>query len=216
MAQYEVRSGTDKMSAPALRTPKVDTDEMDNYKVTFIGHSYVRDLANRQYGFVLGGKRVSATYIAVPGGTFKTYLRNEHYFERLRTSRPDVIVAILGGNDIKTDAGLPKNFEDCVQFLRILRETVPGACIIASQLETRYYRPNNRHGCPTNRIYDGIRRRFNRFLHRQKFHDFILEIEGHLDAKINYRDGIHLSKTGFETYLDLIQMTLSFAPRKRF
>lgn len=181
-----------------------------HYRVTFIGHSYVRDLDERHTELEVRNKMFTAKYIAVPGGTFRTYLHNLHYFEALKNTRPDIVVVILGGNDLKSEAGLSRNFSECSQFYRILRETVPSAIIIGSQVETRFYKPNNRFGCPTHRTWDALRRQFNRFLHGLPYHDLILELEGHLDSKGDYRDGIHLSSRGFKTYIDLILMTLSY------
>ena len=154
--------------------------------------------------------KITSKYIGVSGGTFKTFLNNPSYFKKLKETSPDIVVAILGGNDIKDEATLDRNFKECLSFYKTLRQTVPNAYILASQVETRYCRPNNRHGCPTHPIFDDLRRRFNKFLEDLKYHDFVLEIEGdeHLDGRENYRDGVHLSNKGFEKYLDIIQCSL--------
>ena len=180
-------------------------------KVTFIGHSYVRDLARQNFEVLLRDTLVTPQYIAVPGGTFKTFLKNPHYFDTLRHTQPEIVVVLLGGNDIKSEAGLQKTFEECSQFYGILRESVPCSTIVASQVETRFYKPNNRFGCPTHHRFDQLRRRFNKFLERHIAHDVILEIEGYLDDKNDYRDGVHLSHPGFMKYLGIIQLTVTFA-----
>ena len=184
-------------------------------RITFIGHSYVKELAKRKFELMLNNMNVIPEYIGVPGGTFKTFLYHPQYLQALKDSQPDIVVVILGGNDLKSLAGLEKNFEECAQFYGILHETVPCDILIASQVETRFYRRNNRFGCPTHHRFDQLRRHFNRFLERHISYDLILEIEGYLDERMDYRDGVHLSDTGWVKYLDIIKKTLKMAEDKR-
>ena len=210
-----VRLVRDHLPSPCPLAAQPKEPPPKKTRITFIGHSYVRELANQNFQLVLGSQKITPEFIAVPGGTFRNCLNSPHYFKKLRNTEPDIVVAIIGGNDLKSEDGLVKNFEECSQFYKTLRNTVPSAYIIASQVETRWYSPNNKYGCPTHYIYDHIRRRFNRFLECQNSHNLILEIEGHLDTKRDYRDGIRLSHTGFQKYFHILQTTVSFAEEKR-
>ena len=189
------------------------------YKVTLIGHSYVADL------FRYGRKRITVSnvefelnYIYVPGATFSTFIEKPVYFDNLKFQSPDFVIVVLGGNDLKVNTDLSRNYEDCTKFYDTLRDRVPGVIIIASQIENRFYSEGNKFGSPPGAKFDFLRRHFNRFLKNKPFKDCLLQVQGpgRLDGLENYRDSVHLNRRGLEKYFEIIENTLSYAFAKFF
>ena len=190
-----------------------------DYRVTLFGHSYVGDLS--RYGktkISVNNIDFCLDFIFVPGATFSTFINNPWYFDQLKARSPDFVIVILGGNDIKTDIDLAKNYEDCTKFYNILRERLPSAVIIAAQIENRFYLEGNRFGCPPSEKFDHLRRHFNRFLKNKAFKHCLLQVQGpgRLDDRENYRDRVHLNIVGIKKYFEIIENTLSYAYTKKF
>lgn len=145
-------------------------------------------------------------------------MENRNYFESLKVENPDFLIIILGGNDLKVNVELSLVYEDCARFYNILREFLPDSIIIASQIENRFYKCNNRFGSPSAETFDFMRRHFNRHLKNKPFKDCLLQIQGpnRLDSEDNFRDGVHLNINGLTKYFDIIEGTLSYAYTKKF
>ena len=189
------------------------------FEVCIFGHSYVRDLAQvGKHEILVSDNIFHLNYITVPGATFETFLNNETYFENLKSLKPDFVVVILGGNDLKADVDLYVNYKCCTRFYKTLRDKVPGAVIIASQIENRFYTEDNRFGCPSGKTFDFLRKYFNRFLKNKNFKDCLLQIQGpsRFDHIENYRDGVHLNNLGLSKYWEIIENTMSYAYVKKF
>ena len=184
------------------------------FKLAVLGHSYVRDLASLgECEIFVSGIKFCLNYFPIPGATFSTFNSNPVHFENLKIYKPDYILVILGGNDLKTDVELSQIYEDCSVFYKNLREICPDSIIIASQIENRFYESNNRFNSPPAKTFDYLRRYFNRFLKNLPFKDFVLQVQGpnRLDKKENYRDSVHLSHVGLRKYFAFIRTTLSYA-----
>ena len=185
-------------------------------KVSIFGHSYVKEL---QSEFSLGkisipeGVTFDVKYFSFPGATFKLFLENLHHLDSLVRYKPDFIIVILGGNDLRVDRELKEIYEDCTKFYELLREKLPDSYIIASQIENRFYWPGNIFNSPVGEHFDYLRRYFNKFLKNRKFKDCLLQVQGpqRLDKPQFYRDGVHLNSEGLDRYLTFIVGTLSFA-----
>ena len=184
------------------------------YKLALFGHSYVRDLASLgESEIFVSGVRFCLNYFSVPGATFSTFASNPVHIENLKIYKPDYIIVVLGGNDLKIDVELSQIYEDCSVFYKNLREICPDSVIIASQIENRFYELDNRFNSPPAKTFDYLRRHFNRFLKNKPFKDFLLQVQGpnRLDKKENYRDSVHLSHSGLRKYFAIIRSTLSYA-----
>ena len=178
--------------------------------ITFIGHSYVRDLAKLGHKTLLiDSVQYKLEYIASPGGTFQTFLRKPAFFQRLQASEPDFTFVILGGKDLKMNINLQDIFDDCQAFYRMVKDYIPNSCIIASEIENRFYKPNNRWGWKEG-AFDVMRRRFSNWLQKKSFKHYLLKIQGPLDHEENYRDGVHLGRIGMDRYCNILDSTISY------
>ena len=184
------------------------------YRVTFFGHSYVRDLMKTTpIRMQINNADLELTFITVPGGTFRTFLENVVYFDRLKEIDPHFTIVILGGNDLRANKPIQTNYQDCYRFYTTLKNYVPNTCIIGTEIENRFYKPNNRFGWPNDETFNRMRQQFNRFLWRQSFKDFVLRVQGPnlLDHESNYRDGVHLNYRGMRRFNELIKDSLTYA-----
>ena len=182
--------------------------------ITFFGRSYVRDLAKLGHKTLLiDNVQYKLEYIASPGATFQTFLREPAFFQRLQESEPDFTFVILGGNDLKMNINLQDIFDDCQVFYRMVKDYVPNSCIIASEIENRFYKPNNRWGWKEG-AFDVMRRRFNKWLQKKSFKHYLLKIQGPLDHEENYRDGVHLGDIGMDRYCKILDTTISYVSVK--
>ena len=198
--------------------PMIQSHSTRHYEVVVFGHSYVRDLATLDRTQLdIEGNVFHLSYITVPGGTFSTFINNRRYLEQLKAKSPDFVIVVLGGNDLKYDVDLSENYEKCFTFYNLLRQTVrPDTLVVASQIENRFYKPNNRFGWPPGRAFDLKRRRFNEFLKNKPFQDSLLKVEGPdlLDKKENYRrDGVHLNGLGLNRFFGAIEDKLNEVSR---
>ena len=105
--------------------------------------------------------------------------------------------------------------DDCQAFYRMVKDYVPNSIVIASEIENRFYRPNNRWGW-TQGAFDVMRRRFNKWLQKKSFKNYLLKIQGPhlLDHEENYRDGVHLGHIGMGKYCNILDATISLVYSK--
>ena len=184
-----------------------------HFKLALLGHSYVRDLASLgEHEITVSGAKFSLNYFSIPGATFSSLISNSVHLESVKSYKPDYIVVILGGNDLKIDVELSQVYKDCSTFYEKLREFCPNSIIIASQIENRFYEANNRFNSPPAKTFDYLRRHFNRFLKNKPFIDFLLQVQGpnRLDKRDYYRDDVHLSRSGLSKYFTIIECTITF------
>ena len=87
-------------------------------------------------------------FLPFPGATFCTFIDNPALFERIKETNPDFVIVILGGNDLKANIELSHIYDRCKSFYTTLRSYLPNSWIIASQIENRFYHPQNRFGSP--------------------------------------------------------------------
>ena len=186
--------------------------ERQTKRITFIGHSYVRDLALLGHqNLLIDNVQYEVQYIASPGATFQTFLQRPALFQRLQATKPDFTFVILGGNDLKMNGNLQDILDDCEDFYRMVETYVPNSIVIASEIENRFYPPNNKWKW-TPGAFDEMRRCFNEWLKKTPFKHHLLKIQGPhlLDHEENYRDGVHLSHVGMDKYLKILDATTSY------
>ena len=120
-------------------------------KVAVYGHSFVRDLADLGTSHIyIKNTGVDFKYFFYPGFSFRNFVLQPQLLDCLIPEDPDIVVVILGGNDLKVDVELCNVKIDCEQFYQLLREKVPRAYIVASQIVTRHCSSVNRHGSRQN------------------------------------------------------------------
>lgn len=186
-------------------------------KLLIFGHSYVRDLKSlNQYSLRYDQQNINISYASYPGATFDTFLKDSTKVSNtLSENNPDVIVVILGGNDINRDITNYELFKKCREFYELLRRLAPSAIIIAAQVESRFYKTPNVHSAPAPDEFQKKRKALNKYIHRLKTKDNLLIIAGpgRLDNKTYYRDQVHLNSAGLRNYLSILKTTVDFALR---
>ena len=187
-------------------------------KLSIVGHSYVKDL------FKLGNTNLVINqnlnfdihYHFQGGATFDTYLSNPAYLTEISNFLPDVIIIILGGNDIVKHVPNSEIYQKCRELFALIKETLPECLIIASEIEKRFYTTENRWNSPLAKEFHFRSRDFNNFLKRNKQKHCILQISGphRLGDQTNYRDNVHLNSVGLNKLFYYITQTVQFCYNK--
>ena len=113
-----------------------------------MGHSYVRDLSNLGFKALELSSSLKVNFsFSFPGARFSTFLNYPLCLSYMIEECPDVVVVILGGNDFTNMSSLSEICADCTAFYRFLRDKLPNAKVYATQVECRFYPPNNPYDC---------------------------------------------------------------------
>ena len=176
----------------------------------------MRDLQRLGHdSLTINGITAHLNYFAYLGYGFKKILSNHRLFDNLIQGKPDIVVVLLGGNDIKVNVEISAVKSDCEKFYKLLREKLPSVFIVASQIEFRHSNTVNRHGTPAADVYRRLAISFNKWLSRQSFKDKILLVNGEnkLSDKCYFReDGVHLNIEGLKLFFSLIASCLTITP----
>ena len=189
-------------------------------KVAIIGHSYVRDLfhLNRKEIILDDNTQVSLHFTFSPGCSLTHYISKPHLLLEAKNFDPDIVIAIIGGNDIVNSISTEDLHSNCRNFYTFLRSEFPNSMLVGSQVELRFYTFNNRFDCPPHSEFDLRRKSFNTFLKRLKVKDCILQVQGpgRLDDRAFYRDEVHLNTLGLNKYFNIIENTIQYCHNKHF
>ena len=152
-------------------------------KVLLLGHSYVRDLKNyceRNGCYYLkeNGVEVELLFDSIPGATYDTFLQLPLKFKEISYIKPDVVLTVLGGNDIKVNCDLAVVKNQCRSYFEQLRQSLPDEFLVTLEVESRYLRETNKHGTPEVKRYRIISNYFNSWLKKQRFKDWVVCIRG--------------------------------------
>ena len=183
-------------------------------KILVFGHSYVRDLASlRVDSLNWQSQTLRIEYKSFPGAGYERFLDSPALLESLLTSKPDIIIVILGGNSITRDIVNHELQARCKRFYQLLRQSAPNAILIPAQVELRRYSPNRRFDNPPAEIFKQKRNSLNQFLKRLRLKDRLLIIAGpgRLDDNRYYRDGVHLNTAGLRVYMNILKSTVVYA-----
>ena len=184
--------------------------------VTIAGHSYVRDLYNNYSNSCLNDLKINSVnlnfkFIYSPGGKFSTFINNECLFDQIVESKPDILLVILGGNDLATDVELSKIKSDCSEFYNLLRQNLASTYIICSQIESRFLLRENRFRTPAADTFYFLANNFNNWLKNKSFKDRLLCIRGPgrlCNPDLYKADKIHLNPVGLNKLFDIIREVL--------
>ena len=185
-------------------------------KIVVFGHSYVRDLKlfclnnNITSVKVSQNNSLELKFSFVSGATFNKFITDTSLLTELFENPPQIVLVILGGNDIRTDTDLTRVREDCKEFYGLLRLHLPDTYIIATQIESRYLVTANKFKTPPSLEFTRLSNYFNHWLNKQKFKDRLLCIRGsgRLCNPSLYRDGVHLNSKGLTVFWDLTRKVL--------
>ena len=187
--------------------------------VTVIGHSHVRDLrffseVNHNDEIVLpNGNIIQLEFCFISGATFLTFLENSEVLDTFAESNPDIVLIILGGNDLKKDVELVGIKKKCRTFYSLIKSKFPNSYIICTQIESRFIEPGDKYekfGSPYSEHFSKISVYFNKWLNNQKFKDRLLCIRGpnRMDNKLYYRDSVHFNIDGLTKYFHFLSSVL--------
>ena len=183
-------------------------------KLLIIGHSYVSGLESLNISnFTIGNTSIEVKYLYKSGGDYYSILYETDLIEQAVEYEPDFILAIVAGNSIHNNVTNDIIYAQIKVFYKTLRNRLPEAKLMASQVELRFYKANNYHNCPTEAEYTLRRRDINKFLNRLKLKDYLLKIAGPhaLDKRSYYnRDGVHLNRTGLRCYFSYIRSVVAY------
>ena len=183
---------------------------MKTFKVSFFGHSYIRDLEKLGNFEVTVDDRFSieCSYFYRPGGTARYFSENKRDLGPLLSSSPDVVVVFLGGNDLRLDWSIYDTISDYKSLISYLSSELPGMPIICSYIEHRFAPANNHFNTPDPIVYKSLARKFNNWLQRWKipYRKFITWGTNRLENRDLFkRDGVHLNEQGLVLLWDLLE-----------
>ena len=111
-----------------------------NYKITLIGHSYVRRLMEYRKihekcpGVIeVDGKTFQPTYVWQGGQDYAFFNGSNFHKEVIIQSKPDLILVILGGNAVASgDIDIPVASRNMRTFFYWLQENFPNSLLIVA------------------------------------------------------------------------------------
>jgi len=179
-------------------------------KVALLGHSYVKYLPQHMDSPFSNenGTEFHCNYFYRSGATFASMI-NDDILQEIREFHPDIILVIMGGNDIKDDVDNKKIYDRCLDFYKKIQEDVPAAAVIAAEVEMRFYEEGNNWGCPTEDTFNKRRRCLNKFVYKHCPIEDMMYLGGPgigLNTRENFMDdGVHLNSAGLEIYCTILQ-----------
>ena len=181
-----------------------------------IGHSWVRDLSrlwrNTFPPFQVCQENHTLTIktYAKPGGTYLDFISDFEGLKPLLQQNPEVIVLLLGSNDIKVHVPLQSVKNHAVDLYRKIKEVASNSKLYTVEIEERYLEQTNRHGTPEECEYRRLSRHLNRLLKKAPYKDGVLMIRGNIlsDKKLYKRDRTHLNNIGLRNYADWLEKSI--------
>lgn len=157
------------------------------------------------------GFRYQLFFYSIPGCSIPELLELDSYIPYIQEVRPDVILLIIGGNDITkrihhSDLGV--TFDKlCYKLTRL-----PGfKLILGADVEHRY------DPKVSQKVWTTKRNALNRSIKKAKYTDGFIQVVGpnRLSQPDFFKpDGVHLNETGLTRYLELIGRSLRFTVYK--
>ena len=187
-----------------------------NLNVLVIGHSWVRDLdrfwseGSTPYQVVHEDCSLNIQTYARPGGTYPDLIRHFGDFEPSLSQAPDVVVLLLGSNDIKVHVPISNIRDQAVTLFKKIKEVTPNSKLYIIEIEDRYLDRENRHGTPDKDEYRRLSRYLNKNLRKAPYKDGVLVVRGGLlsNDSLYKRDGIHLNLAGLRAYASWLERSV--------
>ena len=190
-----------------------------HYKVTIIGHSYVRRLrdyrsSTQRFPGVLtvDGKCFLLKYVCEGGKDYSFFNQSIKHKIDVVESSPDIVLVVLGGNAVgNMDISIPEATEEMRRYFYWLQDWFPAALLVASEVEPRY----NLTLPAGQESYWRRRNAFNQALKRMPGKHYTHRISIYLNHREFYTgNGVHLNDRGNHFYWGLISETLSGLAKK--
>ena len=183
-------------------------------KVTLIGHSYVRRLMEYRvayeespFSMSVDGVEMRLSFVHQGGCGYEFFKHSEPHKAEIVRSCPDIILVILGGNGVSSEAAIPTVSTQMRKFHEWLRLACPSAIIIAAECEPRYNLNMCDHKGNPVESYRLRRNAFNQAIKRMnRLKDYIFRTANYLNHREFYgRNGIHLNSRGNRFYWGMIR-----------
>ena len=147
---------------------------------------------------------------ARPGGTYLDFVSDFEEFEPLLKENPEVVVLLLGSNDIKVHVPLQTVKDHAVNLYSKIKLGAPNSKLYIVEIEDRFLDRTNRHGTPDEGEYRRLSRHLNRLLKKAPHKDGVLVIRGNTlsDESLYKRDKIHLNQFGLKVYANWLERSI--------
>ena len=191
-------------------------NQSNQLNVVVLGHSWVRDLgrlwenASPPYQVCHGDHTLTIKTYAKPGGTYSDFISDFEGFKPLLLQNPEVIVVLLGSNDIKVDVPLQAVKNQAIDLYKLIKETAPNGKLYTVEIEDRFLWQTNRHGTPDESEYRRLSRHLNRLIKKAPHKDGVLVIRGNIlsNERLYKRDKTHLNSFGLRTYAQWLETSI--------
>ena len=179
---------------------------MDLPSVLIVGHSYVNKIENLNsyWGFK---DKYNLSFFGISGAKVSDFNNNLSLDNKIRSIKPQIIVLVVGGNDISNYWDWPSIKENYGNLVERLNFISPYSHILLTQIEERYLTNTNRFGTPTIGNYKKYRSTFNQFIRRlsnKKHYLHLVVLAGHFPEELYSGDKVHLNNNGFKKFLECI------------
>ena len=206
-------------------------DSDQTVEVVILGSSHVLNLGDHVCGpgktndhepksliYQVGDTSVRVWFAGHSGASYRTYIDNPNLFNGDLLPRPQIVVALVGGNTITKRNSQDVCLQYCRRFYESLRDRLPPhVTIIASEIFMRYR--YNCHRTPAPEIYRYYRDKINQRLGTlNSCWNQLLRLSGDHnldDVRLTGGDGVHLLPAGLDRLWDKIQDSIQFALHHR-
>ena len=186
-------------------------------KLLLLEHSYVRDLAKTGVDTITvnNGFKYHLYFNAIPGTTIPELLRLDDYIPYILEVKPDIILLIVGGNDLKLRIHFWELGRQYNQLCYKLTNLPGTKLVIGAEIEQRYHSSvaNSRSSQVDYTNWSKLRNAINRNIKIATYASGFIQLVGPgrlTQSNFFNDDGVHLTEEGLHRYLELIGRSLRF------
>ena len=180
-------------------------------KVLVFGSSQARDLYlfDDETIHYIRAIRFKFFYKFHSGKSFEYILSNPHLIDEALNCRPDFVIVIFGANSVSTEVEKKNVLDACRDFYQLLytklNQQNVNAKLIASECPMRYVY-NLNHNTPPPPEFFKFRRSLIKKIDclREKHYKLRLSGKARLESEVCYRDGVHFTPEGLQTFFSNI------------
>ena len=203
--------GTNRMSN--LKNIKEFANEKGIYNLAILGHSQVKNLSKLDKRcIVVRRKLIRIRYFHSMGSNYQA-IRLGPALQHIFQFQPHFIVVWVAGNEVGSSKTREEIKNEMIDFYQTLRDEFPNTCLIATQVENRFYEPENDYGAPHGKEWELKRNCINVYMNRSlRTKDYLIPLgdkDGLDDEKFyNPRDLVHLNKRGLEKFFEKLEVCM--------
>ena len=170
------------------------------FNVGVLGHSWLKPYIPGGSNYEISHKHIKLNYFCAPGATFASVVTTKAYSDLL-VSSPDLIILVLGGNDLAYGADIAHIYQDLVHLIHL----ISNCC--SPQLGVYVLETEKRLGDPrfiNSDSYKSLRNSLVRKIKKKKSIKLLPLVKFGLDISDLGPDGVHLNQFGrllFQTIL---------------